>query len=710
MRRFKERRFWFNMLFSYLVIALLCFTLYMAFVLVSSYRLARAGYELEVSRKAARLEALLNEKNGVASEICDRINYSTAFTDVYLALVNGRSLVPSDIKEASTGVINAYVRNVAKGIDDVVLFVDGQDTALAASGVVQLSRPFSHRAFPDMEATVSSIGDLLDLDTLKATFNTRNLIYMAPFRYQGGMERGVIVVSFNLDRFLVDLRQIVDQDGFRLLFNGIPILDSSQNLVEEAVTEVISDRTLPGLSLELYSPLFSFSQALRDQRLMTSVCVGLVFYVVIIAMAVFFAVRHYRPIKMISSIVPGASERIGDDEVEAMIASLKDIVVGYDEYKNRLGAIAPLLENGMLHELMSGNSEVSGTYAGRYLGFSKPYYFVIAVNLESKDGSDVDSFGEMLSRMKAAFSHDERTLNFYSRDELNCFVNVNCDEEEGQDALVSSLYAFLAGGLSSQALLTFGVDRMRTDLGDFTDACNAALGALDYMLVRGKGDVYYSEEVEDDDVDYFIPANYELVLARAVRSGSGASDELDGLLKVNLMKHNLNAHAVRDFSNELYYDIVKTVRSLELDVETARADADSTVEDVVDFYKAQLDRVASQYAESLKSASSDVYEELDAFVEASYADSGLSLTMLCDRFHLSAKSITSYYYRHYGMTYLKHVKRLRIEKAKELLRRSDDPIDSIAQAVGYTNTLSFRRNFKEETGLTPSDWRLENVE
>ena len=112
----------------------------------------------------------------------------------------------------------------------------------------------------------------------------------------------------------------------------------------------------------------------------------------------------------------------------------------------------------------------------------------------------------------------------------------------------------------------------------------------------------------------------------------------------------------------------------------------------------------------LKSASSDVYEELDAFVEASYADSGLSLTMLCDRFHLSSKSITSYYYRHYGMTYLKHVKRLRIEKAKELLRRSDDPIDSIAQAVGYTNTLSFRRNFKEETGLTPSDWRLENVE
>ena len=237
MRRFKERRFWFNMLFSYLVIALLCFTLYMAFVLVSSYRLARAGYELEVSRKAARLEALLNEKNGVASEICDRINYSTAFTDVYLAQVNGRSLVPSDIKEASTGVINAYVRNVAKGIDDVVLFVDGQDTALAASGVVQLSRPFSHRSFPDMEATVSSIGELLDLDTLKATFNTRNLIYLAPFRYQGGMERGVIVVSFNLDRFLMDLRQIVDQDGVRLLFNGVPILDSSQNIAEETVTE-----------------------------------------------------------------------------------------------------------------------------------------------------------------------------------------------------------------------------------------------------------------------------------------------------------------------------------------------------------------------------------------------------------------------------------------------------------------------------------------
>ena len=41
----------------------------------------------------------------------------------------------------------------------------------------------------------------------------------------------------------------------------------------------------------------------------------------------------------------------------------------------------------------------------------------------------------------------------------------------------------------------------------------------------------------------------------------------------------------------------------------------------------------------------------------------------------------------------------------ELLRDTDQSIDEISVAVGYLNTSSFRRKFKQATGMTPSQLR-----
>lgn len=46
-----------------------------------------------------------------------------------------------------------------------------------------------------------------------------------------------------------------------------------------------------------------------------------------------------------------------------------------------------------------------------------------------------------------------------------------------------------------------------------------------------------------------------------------------------------------------------------------------------------------------------------------------------------------------------------MKKAEELLSETDMNIDQISIQVGYLNTSSFRRKFKQETGLTPSQYR-----
>lgn len=50
---------------------------------------------------------------------------------------------------------------------------------------------------------------------------------------------------------------------------------------------------------------------------------------------------------------------------------------------------------------------------------------------------------------------------------------------------------------------------------------------------------------------------------------------------------------------------------------------------------------------------------------------------------------------------------LRLEKARELLMATDMPVNDISMTVGYVNPSSFRRKFKQATGLTPSQVRAD---
>ena len=58
-----------------------------------------------------------------------------------------------------------------------------------------------------------------------------------------------------------------------------------------------------------------------------------------------------------------------------------------------------------------------------------------------------------------------------------------------------------------------------------------------------------------------------------------------------------------------------------------------------------------------------------------------------------------------GYSPLAYVQALRIEEAKHLLETGSQPIEEIAQEVGYTDLASFRRLFRRLAGMSPGDYR-----
>jgi len=58
-----------------------------------------------------------------------------------------------------------------------------------------------------------------------------------------------------------------------------------------------------------------------------------------------------------------------------------------------------------------------------------------------------------------------------------------------------------------------------------------------------------------------------------------------------------------------------------------------------------------------------------------------------------------------GMTPIDYVHALRLEEAKQMLERSDDPVEAIALEVGYQDSSFFGRMFRRRVGLTPMQYR-----
>ena len=117
-----------------------------------------------------------------------------------------------------------------------------------------------------------------------------------------------------------------------------------------------------------------------------------------------------------------------------------------------------------------------------------------------------------------------------------------------------------------------------------------------------------------------------------------------------------------------------------------------------------IKRLLDFFREQQASKSADTYQ-LKALIEANFTDPDFSIAQLADRFHFSIAYISYLVKKEVNQNFTDYLWQLRLDKAKELLRDTDQSIDEISVAVGYLNASSFRRKFKQDTGLTPSQYR-----
>ena len=133
----------------------------------------------------------------------------------------------------------------------------------------------------------------------------------------------------------------------------------------------------------------------------------------------------------------------------------------------------------------------------------------------------------------------------------------------------------------------------------------------------------------------------------------------------------------------------------------------ATIEEIFAYYRSTLDRALVTYqAEVAKDEGGGrLQDEICEYINARVLSPDLSLTAVADHFGVSSKMVGTVCRERFGKTFLQYVRDCQIQHATRLLQTTDLSLEEISEQCGFTNLLTFRRNFKATMGINPSDYR-----
>lgn len=154
---------------------------------------------------------------------------------------------------------------------------------------------------------------------------------------------------------------------------------------------------------------------------------------------------------------------------------------------------------------------------------------------------------------------------------------------------------------------------------------------------------------------------------------------------VSLMERQLPA--LKPLVSDNFWATLKDIRTLDAKFSDAFR---KIVQNNRELHRQHIDQLASQVVRQ---------------IEQSYADSDLSPTRIADSLGMSSAYLGRIFRESTQTSISQYLNQTRIRRAEELLRETEQPVETVAGLVGFSNPKYFYVVFKNITGQTPLQFR-----
>ncbi len=428
-----------------------------------------------------------------------------------------------------------------------------------------------------------------------------------------------------------------------------------------------------------------------------------------------FSLRQYRPLHKLREQALAYGPVGQGSEVEQVSAALRRLSQDSDQYRSRLENSREALLQNCLTRLLYGRSDAANLIdrareEGLDLAALAPW---VVVTIDCSRPMDAGYIAHIRSAMLSeSFSFSQAILceNPPDGNLLALLVPQSAGEEDWEMRLYP-LQAYLREKLSGE--VAFGVSSA-VAADSLDEGYRQAAAALGSKLLLGSSCIaVYSDEQAGSGRQMHYPL-------QALESLQWHLLQLDAESTTqcihDIMEEITSSAPPFHVARMICFDILSvTLHSLYsmTEHESVRP-TDSMLEqlagfDTIDELTALLDELIKTACESIRqmrrSSGDERVQWIRKYVQEHCFDPDFSIYTTAEHFSLTPSNLSHYFKNLSGESISDYVQSLRRAEACRLLTQTDLSVQEIGQRIGMLNVSSFIRSFKQQTGMTPGQYR-----
>ncbi|MDR1569266.1 MAG: helix-turn-helix domain-containing protein [Oscillospiraceae bacterium] len=432
-----------------------------------------------------------------------------------------------------------------------------------------------------------------------------------------------------------------------------------------------------------------------------------------------FMRKNYHPIEMLQQVAvryAGGTQE-PDNELAVVREAIESLGSSNNALMNRIEQTKPAVREWALSNLLSGNivdlANFNHSYQQVGLQFTRKFILVVCLEIETPGGS-ADAKRRVLMHLTDRDEPECYCYNSIQESALYLVASVDSDDpariETWLREMMDSVYQ------------VSGV-RMRAGVGTPCETADRVRGAYieafvakDYLSVATGKDIIQYGEVHEDYENILLYPNKQI---EAFRHALNKGDENETVTRLDELFGNMRQSGIPLFAvRGICYNVVNMMIAAYYGARKTYADQlpalNINITALTEFQSVdELTRVTKRYAREMIrfinkaqiSGRSEEFQRILNALDEAYLDEQFSLQQVADRFHMPLSTLSAHFKNRMGETPLAYINRMRMERAKILLRTTDLPVITIAQQVGYIDPSNFTRKFRTEVGETPGEYR-----
>ncbi|HIS30194.1 MAG TPA: helix-turn-helix domain-containing protein [Candidatus Limivivens intestinipullorum] len=732
--------------YKYQLLATLLVVFFVPFLCISIFYISKIREAEQETYVAASQQLFQQSANGIGMifEEINRLSYQFVNDKAFKS--SNQSMLLSE-RMAVCDQIAQYVVN-SQYIRELTFYSSADDTFYFSEGT---SKPdlYYQRIYQYEDFDIDSFYSLLD--TQEQPFGM-----LMQMRSMWSEEEPVLTVFvpltgsyFDSVMFTVPFRQIssieeellqTPQDRMELYYNGklLYSTDGEETAAGEAAiaaADQMESRIEDGRLIMEYYPENSLARIVLDKA-MTGFDISIenisMFY--FLALALFFLGgcvlvvlvwrESYRPIAEVMHYIPqegGGKENEIDRVKKTLISIQSEQVKLNEELETSIPAYRKQLLTSLIKDEFNTLEEFNkqGESAGIY--FRGNWLFILAIALvDSGQSEKIKKLPILEDILNYGEEHMPEKLTCYGFvDKMNEKIiyvgSSEAPEEAAQDQALLAFQSRIQEAFGFE--LTIGCSNWYERPENLGKAYMEALSALDYRIVFGYGKLIHFSQISlsnyshswypDEQIRQFCIA----LKSRNEEQVHAVLDDIMGALYQNntpvyvakyvcydlmrLLAESLTDSKTRPYKKTIGYHNIMNIARL------------TSFEQITEVLHQNVRLVLTEQGKEPDSGEgSEMRRQIEAFIEEHYGESSFSMSALADAFGVSESTMRKMFKSLIQTTFIEYLADKRIQKSKELLSSTKEPLNQIAGQVGYLDTSSFIRRFKQKTGMPPGEYRL----